>query len=69
VRARRPHRALPRHHRDDIRPAKYGREFDFSVGRSFGERYALLLKSAFFDARDAAFADTRKYWLMFTADY
>lgn len=50
-------------------PAKYGREFDFSVGRNLGERYALLLKSAFFDAGDAAFSDTRKYWLMFTADY
>jgi hypothetical protein len=49
--------------------ADYGTEFDFSVSRDFGERYSLLLKSAVFNAGDAPFADTRKYWLMLTADY
>ena len=50
-------------------PADYGTEFDFSVGRDFGERYSLLLKSAFFNAGEAPFVDTRKYWLMLSAAY
>jgi hypothetical protein len=49
--------------------ADYGTEFDFSVSRGFGERYSLLLKSALFNAGDTPFADTRKYWLMLSADY
>lgn len=50
-------------------PANYGTELDFSVGRNFGRRYSLLLKSAFFDADEPPFVDTRKYWLMLSADY
>jgi hypothetical protein len=49
--------------------ADYGTELDFSVSRGFGERYSVLLKSAIFNAGDAPFADTRKYWLMLSADY
>jgi hypothetical protein len=50
-------------------PGDYGTEFDLSVGRNFTDRYSVLLKSAFFNAGDAPFADTRKYWLMLSADY
>jgi hypothetical protein len=49
--------------------ADYGTELDFSVSRNFGERYGLLLKSAIFNADEAPFVDTRKYWLMLSADY
>jgi hypothetical protein len=49
--------------------ADYGTELDFSVSRNFGKRYALLLKSAIFNADEAPFVDTRKYWLMLNADY
>jgi len=47
----------------------YGTELDVSVSRNFGDRYALMLKSAIFNADEAPFVDTRKYWLMLSADY
>jgi hypothetical protein len=49
--------------------ADYGRELDFSVSRNFGDRYALMLKTAIFNADAAPFVDTSKYWLMLSADY
>jgi hypothetical protein len=49
--------------------ADYGTELDFSLTRNFGERYGLMLKSAIFNADEAPFVDTRKYWLMLNADY
>ena len=48
----------------------YGREFDVSLGRKFGGRYAVLLKAAIFSADAASsFSDTRKWWLQFSAAY
>ncbi|HLU06018.1 MAG TPA: alginate export family protein [Woeseiaceae bacterium] len=49
--------------------ADYGTELDFSVSRNFGERYAVMLKTAIFNADEPPFVDTNKYWLMLTADY
>jgi hypothetical protein len=49
--------------------ADYGRELDFSVSRNFGDRYALMLKTAIFNADAAPFVHTSKYWLMLSADY
>jgi len=49
--------------------ADYGRELDLSASRKLGERYALLIKSAHFDAEQAPFVDTSKFWIMLTADY
>ncbi|HZD53991.1 MAG TPA: hypothetical protein VE175_13160, partial [Woeseiaceae bacterium] len=45
----------------------YGRELDLAAARNLGERYELLVKSAYFDARQAGFTDTRKLWIMLTA--
>lgn len=49
--------------------ADWGGELDVSLGRRFGERYAVLLKAAHFDADDAPFTDVTKAWLMLTAAY
>ncbi|MGB5352582.1 MAG: alginate export family protein [Woeseia sp.] len=49
--------------------ADWGSEIDVSASRKLGERYGLLLKAAAFNADNAAFADTRKLWLMLTAAY
>jgi len=46
-----------------------GSEVDLSAGRKLGDRYGLLLKFAMFDADDAAFTDTTKFWLMLTAGF
>jgi len=46
----------------------WGTEFDLSAGRSFGDRYGLLFKAAFYDADQFAF-DTRKFWVMLTGSY
>ena len=45
----------------------YGKELDLAAGRQLGDRYAVLLKAAFFDASGDAFRDTDKLWLMLTA--
>ncbi|MFQ5547951.1 MAG: alginate export family protein [Woeseia sp.] len=49
----------------------FGTEFDVSAGKKLGNRYGLLLKAAFFNADAAAtsFADTKKFWVMLTANY
>ena len=48
----------------------YGREFDVSVARSFGKRYGVLFKGAFFSADSASsFNDTTKFWIQLTAAY
>lgn len=47
----------------------YGSEIDLSAGRSFGERYKLLLKLAMFNADSAAFTDTTKAWVMLGAGF
>lgn len=49
--------------------ADYGTEFDISAARKFNKRYGILFKGAFFDGDDPAFADTSKFWIMFTANY
>jgi hypothetical protein len=48
--------------------ADWGSEFDLSAGRSFSERYGILLKAALYNA-DAHATDTSKYWIMLTANY
>ncbi len=48
--------------------ADWGSEIDLSAGRSFAERYGVLLKAAFYDADQFA-TDTTKFWIMFTAAY
>lgn len=49
----------------------YGQEFDVSAARNLGERYALLLKGAFFnaDSSSPSNVDTNKIWIMLTANY
>ena len=48
----------------------YGKEFDVVAGRSFGERYGLLLKGAFFSAdSESSYDDVDKFWIMLTASY
>lgn len=49
--------------------ADWGSEIDFSVGRSFNERYGVLFKGAFFSADNASFSDVSKFWIMLTANY
>lgn len=48
--------------------ADWGSEIDVSAGRKIGDRYGILLKAALYDADQHA-TDTRKFWIMFTADY
>ena len=48
----------------------YGTEIDFSAARKLSDRYALLLKGAFFSADSAStIPDTDKLWVMLTASY
>ena len=47
----------------------FGTEFDVSAGTSLGANYALLFKGAFFSSDNAAYPDTNKFWIMFTASY
>ncbi len=50
----------------------YGDEIDVSAARKLGDRYGLLLKSAFFEADASsplANVDTTKVWLQLTASY
>ena len=47
----------------------YGTEINFSASRPLGEGYSLLLKFADFNADNAAFQDTTKFWVMVTARY
>lgn len=47
----------------------YGSEIDLSAAWTINKRYGLLLKTAFFSADSAAFADTTKAWLQFTATW
>jgi hypothetical protein len=47
----------------------YGTEFDVSAGRGLGKNYGVLFKGAFFSGDTAAFPDTNKFWIMFTANY
>ena len=49
--------------------ASFGSEFDVSASRSISDRYALLLKAAFFSADNTSFSDVTKFWLMLTARY
>ncbi|MCI0518182.1 MAG: alginate export family protein [Woeseiaceae bacterium] len=49
--------------------AQWGKELDFSVARSLGDRYSVLLKGAMFDADSSSYVDADKYWLMLTADF
>jgi len=48
----------------------YGTEFDLSAGTKISENYGILFKGAFFSADSASsYADTTKFWIMFTANY
>ena len=46
----------------------YGDEIDFSIGRKLNKNVSLLVKAAFFDAKDFA-TDTEKLWFMLSADF
>ena len=48
--------------------ARYGSEWDVSVGRKFAERYELLVKLADYRAEGFS-ADTRKVWLQLAATF
>lgn len=47
----------------------YGSEIDLSAAWTIDKRYGLLLKAAVFSADSAAFSDTKKAWLQFTATW
>ncbi len=47
----------------------YGSEIDVSAARSFAKHYGVLVKAALFSGDAAAFPDTNKVWLQFTASY
>jgi pimeloyl-ACP methyl ester carboxylesterase len=47
----------------------YGTELDLSLSRKLAERYGLLLKAARFEADNAAYTDTTKFWLQLSAEY
>lgn len=47
----------------------YGTEFDVSAGRKLTENVGILFKGAFFSGDTAAYPDTNKFWIMFTANY
>lgn len=49
--------------------AQWGSELDFSVARSVGDRYSVLVKGALFDADSSSYVDADKYWLMLSADF
>jgi hypothetical protein len=48
--------------------ARYGSEWDLSIGRKFADRYDLLVKYADYDAA-GLFTDTRKFWLQLAATF
>jgi hypothetical protein len=43
--------------------ADYGQEFDAVASRQFGEHWKVLAKYAYYDAKDAPFADVQKAWM------
>ena len=47
----------------------YGTEFDLSAGTKLSDDYGILFKGAFFSGETGGIADTRKFWIMFTANY
>ena len=47
----------------------FGTEFDLSAGTKLSGNYGILFKGAFFSSDDAAYPDTNKFWIMFTANY
>ncbi len=47
----------------------YGTELDLSAGTRISDNYSILFKGAFFSGDTTAFADTNKFWIMFTANY
>ena len=47
----------------------YGTEIDLSVGTAINDNYGILFKGALFNGDTAAYPDTNKFWIMFTADY
>lgn len=47
----------------------FGKELNFAVSRKFGNHYELLFKAAAFNSDDAAYPDTSKAWLMFSANF
>jgi hypothetical protein len=47
----------------------YGTEFDISAATKISQNYSILFKGAFFSTDSASFADTNKFWIMFTANY
>jgi Alginate export len=49
--------------------AGYASEIDAVANRKLGPKYGLMIKLAAFDADDAAFPDTTKFWVMLTASY
>lgn len=49
--------------------ADYGKEFDLSAATSINDNVGILFKGAFFSSDTVSMADTRKFWIMFTADY
>lgn len=49
--------------------ADYGTEFDLSAATKINDNYGILFKGAFFSSDTASMTDTRKFWIMFTADY
>ena len=53
----------------DTGSADFGTEFDISAGTKINENYSLLFKGAFFSSDSASYADTNKFWIMFTANY
>jgi len=47
----------------------YGTEFDLAASTKISENYSILFKGAFFSTDSASYADTSKFWIMFTANY
>lgn len=47
----------------------YGTEIDLSVATAINGNYGILFKGALFNSDTAAYPDTNKFWIMFTADY
>ena len=47
----------------------YGTEFDMSAATRINDNFGILFKGAFFSSDTASMTDTRKFWIVFTADY
>lgn len=47
----------------------FGTEIDLSAGTQFAGNYGILFKGAFFSSDSSSYADTNKFWIMFTANY